>query len=653
MSNIFYPDFNSIAKYDTFSVFPASANHGDYAVALDTNILYEFNGTIWIVVASPSGSSVDSVTGWNVDNTDPANPVITNLVTDATLTGIGTSGSPLSVTGGITGTGAANLVAYWSGTHTLTGETGFEYNASSNEFKVTGSTADSSSFALSAFSSSNTHSFRFRNDGALMRDGNVYSQPLIGAAVVTWGIGAGAANTGGTSSTYIGNNAGVNNNGRENTVVGAGSASGATNSMIQSTVIGYTSGINITSGLRNTAIGWYCARNIYGGAGLTTGTGNTIVGGNAAGSWLDAGVNNAFFGELSGFFISGNNNTHLGTGTAGPGPGANAFNHTIAIGYNAIVTASNQLVIGSALSPVNDAYVGSGITNIAPVALTLQTSGGSGTNITGADFSIASGKGTGSAPTSVLSLKSPTPGSSGTTLQSLNNWYQQQYGLVQLGDVDGVLSNTMISMDSINLSAFVNSGPCEFRADGTSNFCYIGSNPSNSSTNKIYWYVDFSSKLLQGIIKNTLVFEMDEFGDVHTPLLHNNAAPIGNATDGQEIRSGTYTPTILDTKNLDSSPDPQKCQWMRVGNVVTVSGKMKNVDVSTTAVLTWFSITLPVASALTDETDCAGTAGMASDSTGENGIVFSDTTFIGAKISWFAIDTNSNNWFFTFTYEVL
>lgn len=50
---------NGITKYATFASFPSasSAGNGAFAVALDTNIVYESNGTSWLVVSTPPFSS--------------------------------------------------------------------------------------------------------------------------------------------------------------------------------------------------------------------------------------------------------------------------------------------------------------------------------------------------------------------------------------------------------------------------------------------------------------------------------------------------------------------------------------------------------------------------------------------------------------------
>jgi len=58
MSN-FYSSYpvsggNGVVIYSTFSAFPLSAPTGTLAVAADTGIVYEFNGTVWVPVGGPS-----------------------------------------------------------------------------------------------------------------------------------------------------------------------------------------------------------------------------------------------------------------------------------------------------------------------------------------------------------------------------------------------------------------------------------------------------------------------------------------------------------------------------------------------------------------------------------------------------------------------
>lgn len=122
---------------------------------------------------------------------------------------------------------------------------------------------------------------------------------------------------------------------------------------------------------------------------------------------------------------------------------------------------------------------------------------------------------------------------------------------------------------------------------------------------------------------------------------------VGNATALVVVTaSGTYTPTLTNVANVASST-ARKCQWMRVGNTVTVSGSLD--ETPTLAALATIGITLPVASALALATDCAGTAvalGVAMP-----GSISGDVANDRAQLDFVAA-VGANTMYFSFTYEV-
>lgn len=70
-----------------------------------------------------------------------------------------------------------------------------------------------------------------------------------------------------------------------------------------------------------------------------------------------------------------------------------------------------------------------------------------------------------------------------------------------------------------------------------------------------------------------------------------------------DLKAGTYTPTLTNTTNIDASTSYQ-AQYMRIGNVVSVSGK---VDIDPTAAgSVTLGISLPIASNLTNNEDVGG-----------------------------------------------
>lgn len=66
-------------------------------------------------------------------------------------------------------------------------------------------------------------------------------------------------------------------------------------------------------------------------------------------------------------------------------------------------------------------YIGEGVTDATPAAGRINGTGGSGTNIAGANLELAGGKGTGNGAQGQAVIKYPLGGASGTTLQSLSS----------------------------------------------------------------------------------------------------------------------------------------------------------------------------------------------------------------------------------------
>jgi hypothetical protein len=113
--------------------------------------------------------------------------------------------------------------------------------------------------------------------------------------------------------------------------------------------------------------------------------------------------------------------------------------------------------------------------------------------------------------------------------------------------------------------------------------------------------------------------------------------------------SGTYTPTLTGVANVAAST-AYACQYVRVGNVVTVTGK---VDVDpTAAVATQLGISLPVASNLATAQQCAGVA-FSPTIAGQGAAILGDTANDRAQMEWIAVDVTNQPMAFTFMYLVV
>lgn len=112
----------------------------------------------------------------------------------------------------------------------------------------------------------------------------------------------------------------------------------------------------------------------------------------------------------------------------------------------------------------------------------------------------------------------------------------------------------------------------------------------------------------------------------------------------------TYTPTLTNVANLAASTAYQ-CQYLRVGSVVIVSGKV-DVDPTAPAVLTRLGLSLPVASNIGAAEDVGGTA-FASAIAGQGAAILGDAANNRAELSWISGDITNQPMFFSFAYRII
>lgn len=117
------------------------------------------------------------------------------------------------------------------------------------------------------------------------------------------------------------------------------------------------------------------------------------------------------------------------------------------------------------------------------------------------------------------------------------------------------------------------------------------------------------------------------------------------------VLSGTYTPSVTAEANLDATTTATQAQYMRVGQVVTVSGRF-NANPTLTATATSFELSLPIASNIGAVEDAAGVAfagGIAGMGAAISGSVANDT----AVVTWVSTDVTAQDFSYTFTYEII
>ncbi len=120
-------------------------------------------------------------------------------------------------------------------------------------------------------------------------------------------------------------------------------------------------------------------------------------------------------------------------------------------------------------------------------------------------------------------------------------------------------------------------------------------------------------------------------------------------TNDTGLASGTYTPTLTNTTNIAAST-AYTAQYMRVGSVVTVSGKV-NID-PTAAGAILLEMSLPVASNFSAEEQCGGNA--TTDTALDDSLaIAAEVTNNRASFHGTAISTVNSVFHFTFTYLVV
>lgn len=138
-------------------------------------------------------------------------------------------------------------------------------------------------------------------------------------------------------------------------------------------------------------------------------------------------------------------------------------------------------------------------------------------------------------------------------------------------------------------------------------------------------------------------------GRVFGKALHNNAGSL-TGTANHYVASGTYTPTLTGVTNVAAST-ARKCQWIRVGRVVHVSGSL-DID-PTAAAATALGISLPIGSNLALATDLGGTAAGDQAAAEAAASIRGDAANDRAELSYVAVNVNNHTMYFSFSYEVL
>lgn len=170
---------------------------------------------------------------------------------------------------------------------------------------------------------------------------------------------------------------------------------------------------------------------------------------------------------------------------------------------------------------------------------------------------------------------------------------------------------------------------------------FAGTSGVYNQDNANFFWDDTNNRLGLGTI--TPACTLDVTGGIQTSRTSVTAPA---ATDGN-LFSGTYTPSLTNTTNISAST-AFACQYIRVGNVITVSGRVTIDPTAAGAITLGFS--LPVASNFTALGQCGGAS---ANAFGDAIQIIADTVNDYASFTGTVVETGNRTYGFNFTYLVL
>ena len=148
---------------------------------------------------------------------------------------------------------------------------------------------------------------------------------------------------------------------------------------------------------------------------------------------------------------------------------------------------------------------------------------------------------------------------------------------------------------------------------------------------------------------------MDEWLNTSTPAYFKLYDSTVGAAVWREFTfaSDRYTPDLTDTTNIASSSLDQGFSYLRVNDMVMVSGSVQ-ITPTADATLTELNVSLPIASDLTTDYDLTGTGSTLypTGTSNENGTMLADTTNDEAIFRFFSFATSVCRWRMVFMYQI-
>ncbi len=213
---------------------------------------------------------------------------------------------------------------------------------------------------------------------------------------------------------------------------------------------------------------------------------------------------------------------------------------------------------------------------------------------------------------------------------------------LQTTAIGSTVRTTRVTIDEVSAS-FAPSVYTE--ANGTATTARFGRNANNG----LFFGTNEVAITANGVER----FRVTSDGRLYGTALHNNAGAVTGTTN-QYMASGTYTPTLTNTTNIAASSITTAWQWIRVGNVVTVSGHA-NADPTTASTASTLGISLPIASNFAAAGNAGGQGVRIKNTTAVvSGWVEADPTNDRALLRFFGdADVANLGWSIQFQYVIL
>lgn len=350
-----------------------------------------------LIVKAKAAQTADLVQFQNSAGTNLLSVTSAGALQGNNGSGTNVAGSNITINGGQgTGTGVGGNIVFQ---YAPGGTSGSSLNALQTACSISGSTGSLSCPGAGA-SSERFGAGATAAGASSVALGNGASAPASSSIAI--GLSAVTPSSGGVGSVAIGNSASVSGTGAGSVVIGYTASSAGSGNVI----IGATATASAATFNNAVAIGIGASTSLRGtvvGAASVVGQDAVAIGSNIT-------TNNTWSVAIGGGAATGGTSA-IAIGISASAPSANS----IAIGANMATTAGAQLVVG----PITTAYLGNGVTNATPNSISINATGGSGTNIAGASLTLAGGRGTGTGNGGDINLQVAKPGTSGSSANSL------------------------------------------------------------------------------------------------------------------------------------------------------------------------------------------------------------------------------------------